>query len=146
MSSKDSTMDMQRKIKCAAVVEAPKTYDQTHLVITSSDALYHCPPPPKPPLAMGKVRRRPVTPSNLDESHLSANSDIPHRLNVDGDKHLTANSDHSLLSGMTNIPTIHSVSVERTIRRGPHTPPYPPKSPDSRPPSPVFNEKSQYKS
>lgn len=32
-------------------------------------------------------------------------------------------------------------NIFRIVRRGPHTPPYPPKSPDSRSPSPIINEK-----
>uniref|UniRef100_A0A8R1XV67 Round spermatid basic protein 1-like protein n=1 Tax=Onchocerca volvulus TaxID=6282 RepID=A0A8R1XV67_ONCVO len=139
-SSKDSTMNMQHKIKYAAAVEAPKVHEQTDVVITSSYALYHCPPPPKPPLAMGKVRHGPVAPPSPNESHLSANNDTANRLNIGGDGHLAANPGRSL-SGMTSIPAVHPVSAERIVRRGPHTPPYPPKSPDSRSPSPIINEK-----
>ncbi|VDK66025.1 unnamed protein product [Onchocerca ochengi] len=133
-------MNMQHKIKYAAAVEAPKVHEQTDVVITSSYALYHCPPPPKPPLAMGKVRHGPVTPPSPNESHLSANNDTANRLNIGGDGHLAANPGRSL-SGMTSIPAVHPVSAERIVRRGPHTPPYPPKSPDSRSPSPIINEK-----
>uniref|UniRef100_A0A1I7VW49 BAH domain-containing protein n=1 Tax=Loa loa TaxID=7209 RepID=A0A1I7VW49_LOALO len=138
-SSKDSTANMQRKVKRAAAVEASKVHEQTHPVIT--DALYHCPPPPKPPFAMGKGRRGPVTPPSPNESRLLANNDTSNQLNTGGDGHLAANSGRSLLSGLANISASHQISADRTIRRGPHTPPYPPKSPDSRSPSPVITEK-----
>ncbi|CAG9541075.1 unnamed protein product [Cercopithifilaria johnstoni] len=140
-SFKDSTMNIQRKVKYAAAEEAPKIYEQTHSVVT--DALYHCPPPPKPPFAMAKIRRGPVTPPSPDESHLLVNNDTPNRLNVGGDGHLAASSDRGLLIGVATISANHPVSSERhgPVRRGPHTPPYPPKSPDSRSPSPVVSEK-----
>ncbi|VDO39955.1 unnamed protein product [Onchocerca flexuosa] len=138
---------MQHKVKCAAAVEAPKVHEHTdlanyasELTITSSDALYHCPPPPKPPLAMGKIRHGAISPPRPNESHLSAN-DTANRLNIGGNGHLAANSSRNFPSGMTNIPAVHPIFAERTVRRGPHTPPYPPKSPDSRSPSPIINEK-----
>ncbi|KAK6110457.1 hypothetical protein QQG55_39885 [Brugia pahangi] len=131
-------MNMERKVKCEAAVESLKVCEQTHSVIT--DALYHCPPPPKPPFVIGKVRRGPVTPPNPDKSHLLANNDTVNQLNISGSDYSEANSDRSLLSSVTNIST-NPVSAERKVRRGPHTPPYPPKSPQSRSPSPVTTEK-----
>ncbi|VBB26177.1 unnamed protein product [Acanthocheilonema viteae] len=138
-SFEDSTMNIQRKVKCTASVEAPKVHEQTHSAIT--DALYHCPPPPKPPFAVAKVRRGPVTPPSPDESRLLTNKDTADRPNISGDGYLAANSGRNLLSGAASISGSHPVFAERTIRRGPHTPPYPPKSPDSRSPSPIVNEK-----
>ncbi|EJW88044.1 hypothetical protein WUBG_01039 [Wuchereria bancrofti] len=131
-------MNMERKVKCEAAMESLKVYEQTHSVIT--DALYHCPPPPKPPFVMGKVRHGPVTPPNPDKSHFLANN-TANQLNIGGSEYSEANSDRSFLSSVANISTDHPVSADRKVRRGPHTPPYPPKSPHSRSPSPVITEK-----
>uniref|UniRef100_A0A915PYL7 Round spermatid basic protein 1-like protein n=1 Tax=Setaria digitata TaxID=48799 RepID=A0A915PYL7_9BILA len=133
-------MNTQHKIKYSAGIETSKAHEQMHSVLTSSDILYHCPPPPKPPFAMGKIQHGPVTPSGLGASHLTANNDATDRL-ISGGGYLVSSSGRGPSSGMANISAGHPVPTERTVRRGPHTPPYPPKSPDSRSPSPVLGEK-----
>uniref|UniRef100_A0A914ZN04 Round spermatid basic protein 1-like protein n=1 Tax=Parascaris univalens TaxID=6257 RepID=A0A914ZN04_PARUN len=107
------------------------------------DALYRCPPPPLPPdtLNISVHRRGPVTPPDPIDFRSAVCEDHPQDLVMQGDNFVDAAMELESIGSTSRTPS--PARPEKRVRRGPHTPPEPPKSSvDSRSPSPVMNRQS----
>uniref|UniRef100_F1KSE3 Round spermatid basic protein 1-like protein n=1 Tax=Ascaris suum TaxID=6253 RepID=F1KSE3_ASCSU len=107
------------------------------------DALYRCPPPPLPPdtLNVGVRRRGPVTPPDPIDYRSSTSENHPQDVVMQGDNFVDAAMELESVGSTSRTPS--PARPEKRVRRGPHTPPEPPKSSvDSRSPSPVMDRQS----